>query len=320
MTDFRVVTDIEACRDLWQKAMPTDLITDLWEVRDCFQRHFKNQPHFLVAEDTDGVSGLLPLSWIQESHCYGYFPGETWHGKTWLEQNRVPSRDGLLPALLDHCPSPHRLRYMLPVPGQEEVWGTVDEIGYLFLPPRYEYSMECYFQEFSQKSRKRLTREVERIASRRVRYRHDELSDFEYMTQLSIERFGRDSYFSDPRFMEAFRSLLRYLHGSGRLRVTTVLIEDTPAAVDLGCVYKGTYTLLAGGTHAGHPGVAKLINLHHMRYACEQRLSAVDFLCGDFSWKKLFHLTPRPLYLLSDRPAPISASQETAAETTPLAR
>jgi len=26
----------------------------------------------------------------------------------------------------------------------------------------------------------------------------------------------------------------------------------------------------------------------------------VDFLCGDFSWKKLFHLTPRPLYEASN--------------------
>jgi hypothetical protein len=25
----------------------------------------------------------------------------------------------------------------------------------------------------------------------------------------------------------------------------------------------------------------------------------VDFLCGDFSWKALFHLAPRPLYRLS---------------------
>jgi CelD/BcsL family acetyltransferase involved in cellulose biosynthesis len=36
-----------------------------------------------------------------------------------------------------------------------------------------------------------------------------------------------------------------------------------------------------------------------MRWACQQRLQQVDFLCGDFHWKKQFHLTPRPLFLLS---------------------
>jgi hypothetical protein len=37
-----------------------------------------------------------------------------------------------------------------------------------------------------------------------------------------------------------------------------------------------------------------------MQWACSERLNQVDFLCGDFNWKKLFHLTPRPLYLLGN--------------------
>jgi hypothetical protein len=70
--------------------------------------------------------------------------------------------------------------------------------------------------------------------------------------------------------------------------------------VDMGCVYQGVYTLLAGGTNSRYLGVAKLINFHHMQRACEEKLKRVDFLCGDFNWKKLFHLTPRPLYLMTN--------------------
>jgi hypothetical protein len=79
-----------------------------------------------------------------------------------------------------------------------------------------------------------------------------------------------------------------------------VLINDEPAAVDMGCLYNGVYTLMAGGTNSRFPGVAKLINLHHMERACRERMHQVDFLCGDFNWKKLFHLTPRPLFKLSN--------------------
>lgn len=61
--------------------------------------------------------------------------------------------------------------------------------------------------------------------------------------------------------------------------------------------------MFAGGVHASYPGVAKLINLYHMEYACRERFSCVDFLCGDFSWKKLFHLTPRPLFRAVGVPA-----------------
>jgi hypothetical protein len=79
--------------------------------------------------------------------------------------------------------------------------------------------------------------------------------------------------------------------------------------VDVGALYRGAYTLLAGGTNGNYPGVAKLINFHHLERACRERFEQVDFLCGDFNWKKLFHLTPRPLYLLTDL-APKSAQDE----------
>ena len=88
--------------------------------------------------------------------------------------------------------------------------------------------------------------------------------------------------------------------------MTTILDGDRAIAVDLGCIYRGTYTLFAGGTHGDYPGVAKLINLRHMERACHEGLREVDFLCGSFSWKTLFHLTERPLYLLSARYAEIS--------------
>ena len=77
----------------------------------------------------------------------------------------------------------------------------------------------------------------------------------------------------------------------------------------MACLYRGTYTVLAGGTAAAFPGVAKLINFHHLERACRERFQLVDFLCGDFTWKIMFHLTPRPLYLLSNLPHHRDASQ-----------
>jgi CelD/BcsL family acetyltransferase involved in cellulose biosynthesis len=126
------------------------------------------------------------------------------------------------------------------------------------------------------------------------------MRDFDIMVELNMERFGSHSYFYDRRFLESFRALARMFQEKGWLRFTTVLIKDEPAAVDMGCVYQGVYTLLAGGTNSRYLGVAKLINFHHMQRACEERLKRVDFLCGDFNWKKLFHLTPRPLYLMTN--------------------
>ncbi|MDH3330668.1 MAG: GNAT family N-acetyltransferase, partial [Desulfobulbaceae bacterium] len=86
------------------------------------------------------------------------------------------------------------------------------------------------------------------------------------------------------------------------LRITTLLLGGTVAAVDIGAVWNNSYTVLAGATNPEFPGVAKLINFHHMEWACQQRLGAVDFLCGDFGWKQRFHLASRPLYEMNILP------------------
>lgn len=300
MTRIRIVSDLEECRQIWQHVMPAESIADLWEVRNCFQRHFRHRLNFIVAEDSEGICGLLPLSWIEETRCYGYFPGEIWHGKTWLEKNRIYFRGDTRPSnLLAQIYSPYHLRYLLPHPGWYQAEMAIDEIGYLFLPPRYDFEMQNYYREFSHKSIKQILREVAAIEAMGVTYRYDDVSDFDLMVEMNISRFGTDSYFYDYRFKEGFRSLANFLNDRGWLRFTTVMINGEPAAVDMGSIYRGVYTVMAGGTNSRYRGVAKLINLHHMQWACQQQLQRIDFLCGDFHWKKQFHLTPRPLYLLS---------------------
>ncbi len=298
MPEFSIITDPEECREIWEQVIPRENLTDLWEVRECFHRHFHRQSSFITAVSGGDIVGFLPLSRIEEAGVYGYFPGDTWEGKTWLEQNRIIARDEeVLQGLLARCPGPHHLRYLLNM----EDTGTVDEIGYLFSPPSYEYDFEKYLAEFSSKSRKRLNRDLESFEIRGVEYRYDHVEDFDHIVRLNIGRFGERSYFSDPRFTKSFYSLLDLLRERGWLRLTVVLVEGRVAAVDFGCVYHGVYTLLGGGTDGDYPGVAKLINIHHIRRACRERLELVDFLCGDFSWKSLFHLSARPLYLLSSR-------------------
>ena len=301
MFSFRTINELDECRELWQRTMPRQFVSDLWDFRACFQQHYQRGPCFLVAEDRGRICALVPMSWIEEAKCFGYFPGETWQGKTWLEQNRIiATEEGVVDDLLGRSTAARHLRYLLPMENAPDGRPAIDETGYLFRPPPYDFDVENYFQEFSRRSAKRLRREIAALEDRGLRYRLDDASDFDILVRFSLERFGSLSYFDDPRFRGSFRSLLHFLREREWLRLTTVIIGDEIAAVDMGCLYRGVYTLLAGGTNRDFPGVAKVINLHHIRRACRERLQSVDFLCGDFSWKKLFHLTPRPLYLLSN--------------------
>jgi hypothetical protein len=297
MLDIRVCDDLDEAKSLWETHWPQNSIFDLWPVRACFQAQFNHRPHFLVAEQNNIVRGMLALSWIDEEHYYGHFPGETWQGKTWIERNRVLAGDAeTLDALLGSIPSKAKIRYLLKESLVHDGGATVDEIGYLFFPKEHGYSFETYLHSFSGKSRKKMRAELNRLTAGGVTYRYDSLQDVDELFRLNLESFQEKSYFNDERFLRAFESLTTWLKDNNLLRVTTVLIGGKTAAVDMGAVLGTTYTVLAGGTHPEFAGVAKLINLHHIEWACCQQLEEVDFLCGEFNWKHRFHLTARPLY------------------------
>ena len=306
MYRIRVVTELDACRRHWEQIFPREFVSDLWEVRACFDRHYRHEPCFIVAEEHGEVCGLLPLSLNGDSGLYNFFPGETWAGKTWLEQNRViASSPRMLRDMLAAVPGTYHLRYLRPGAGGANPYEQVDEIGYLFCPPKFGFDMERYYEVFSHKTAKKLRRELAGWNERNVTWRFDDPADFDLLVAMSLGRYGQSSYFHDPRFLNSFRDLRDLLAERGWLRMVTILVDGVPAATDLGSVYNGTLTMLAGGTDGDYPGIAKLINTHHMTWACERRLDRVDFLCGDFNWKTMFHLSPVPLYLLEKDQAPL---------------
>ena len=303
MYSVRVCRELSECGVLWQAMVPPVTVFDLWETRSCFQAHFDRPPNFVVVDGESGPLGLLPLSYIDESDSFGYFPGETWMGETWLEQNRIVAADERIYRLLmERCPPRTHLRYLVPEALEVDPSAEVDEVGFLFHPGRYNYAMADYWQEFSGKSRKRLRRELGAIEAMGVEYRYDDPNDVGVLLEMNLDAYGERSYFQDDRFRGGFCSFVGLFGRKGWLRITTALVGGRVAAVDVGVIYNRAYTLIAGGTNPQFPGIAKLINLHHMGWACSQRLAAVDFLCGSFGWKDRFHLSPRPLYQLTAGP------------------
>src|SRR5512139_399684 len=308
----KVVTNLEACRALWDKFTVRRNVTDLWEFRDCFQKHFKNTPHFVLLEDEQGVLGFLPLSYLKDQNKYVLFPGETWNGKTWLERTPLYMRDpDILGDLLDAAPERTYLRYLefdesILIPHLE-----LDEIGYLFHPPEIGFDMKNYFQRFVWKKLKAIKKEIEMMLAPGCSWHINCLADYDIMVDMSLTTFGKSSYFFDSRFAEGFRDVLRFLSRNGWLRIVSLEIGDKTVAVDMAAVYRGSYVVMLGGTDPEFRGVAKAMNMQHLEFACEQRLSRVDFLCGDFHWKKLWHLDPQPLYKYV---SPVLKAEETAVQ------
>lgn len=320
MLDVRACADRDECAAVWARIWPRATLYDLWEVRACFDAAFARPPRFLVAERGGATVGLLALSRIAETGGFAQFPGETWHGRTWLELNRIPARDGAVrAALLEAAPAATQVRYLRPeaVAGGPAV--EVDEIGYLYERPPGRGSFADYLARFSGKSRKRLGREIDRLQAAGLEFRHGRLGDFDELVRLNLAGFGARSYFADPRFLDGFERLVAWLSGQGLLRVTTALVGGTIAAVDVGATWGTGHWVLAGGASPEFPGVAKAINFHHIEWACAAGLDTVDFLCGDFGWKSRFHLAARPLYNLDLPAAALQAPADHPAAAPPQA-
>lgn len=298
MIRIRAVSEPEELKYLWSRHWPEDSVFDCWGLRKCFVDFFNRKTLFIVAESGGEIKGILPLSWLEENSRYGFFPGETWHGKTWLEQNRIFAADAeTYNILLENAPGPLDLRYLRLQPeALKQDMLAEDEVNYACFPGQFNYSFDNYMGMFSAKLRKIIIKELSLFDKHGVSFRHNVVLDLDSMFALNKNTYGEDSYFHDARFMGAFEALAVWLRDKGMLRVTTAVIGGAVAAVDMGALHNGAYTLLAGGTHQDFPGVAKLINLHHIRWACEQKVRSVDFLCGDFGWKSRFHLSARPLY------------------------
>jgi len=318
MMKKKVIADLGACRDLWDRVTVPRNVSDLWEFRACFQKHFRNQAHFVLLEDDQGLLGLLPLSYLADGDRYVLFPGETWNGKTWLERTPLYMRDPeILGDLLDAAPERTCLRYLECEESALIPHLDVDEIGYLFHPPEIEFDMKNYFQRFVWKKLKAIKKEIEAMLAPGFAWHVNCLTDFDILVDMSLATFGKSSYFHDSRFTEGFREVLRFLSRKGWLRMVSLEIGGKTVAVDMAALYRGTYVVLLGGTDPEFRGVAKAMNMQHLEFACEHGLSRVDFLCGDFHWKKLWHLDPQPLfkYVSPALKAEETADHEISSET-----
>jgi len=291
------VTDIDECMKLWEKLIPVKEISDLWGFRFCFQRHFNHEPFFLILEDESGIAGMIPLSYVKELDIFAFFPGEIWKGKTWIERTPIYVREPYYTEeLLSCCPERTYLRYMEASTEFYDPGFELDEIGYVLYPPDFDFNLDNFLKRFSYKRIKEINKVIRSFTVDSETLHINRLEDFSLLLEMSLHYFGQNSYLYDPRFREGFRDVMYFLHEKEFLRMVSFEIHGCIAAVDIGALFNSTYTVFLGGTDSQFPGVAKAMNMHHIEYACTQKVMKLDFLCGDFHWKRLWHLDPEPLY------------------------
>jgi hypothetical protein len=240
---------------------------------------------------------MVPLSYVEDLDLFVFFPGELWKDKTWIERTPIYVREpGLVPDLLLSCPERTYLRYMEVSDGSDVSGLSMDEIGYALYPRDLGPDLTPFRARFSNKKFKAILKEARSFTETASSFHLNRLKDFDRIVDMSLKYHGEDSYLHDDRFREGFRDIMYFLQQGGWLRMVSLEIQGETVAVDLGALWRGTYTVFLGGADQRFPGVAKAMNMHHIEFACNEGISKLDFLCGDFHWKKLWHLDPEPLF------------------------
>jgi hypothetical protein len=292
-----VIADPYICEKLWKTYIPEKTVSDLWEFRMCFHQHFRNHFRFFIIEDRNDILGLLPLSYIDDLNTHAFFPAEIWNNKTWLERTPIYAENHqTFTELLLSCPESIYLRYMENAGEYMPEQMELDEIGYVLYPARLGFDKANYFKRFSNKKIKCILKNIKSITDIGVKFHINRTADYELLVDMSIERYGDNSYLRDIRFRNSFRDIVTFLHKSGYLKMISLELDGKTVAVDIGALYKGVYTVFLGGVFSCIPGLAKVMNMYHIDYALNNRVLKLDFLCGDFNWKKLWHLDQEPLF------------------------
>ena len=291
------VTDLNECERLWKAFIIPNCVSDLWEFRLRLHNQFNNKPCFLVVEDSAGIGGMMPLSFIADIDTYVFFPGEIWEDKTWLERTPFYIRNSrFLYNLITACPDNIYLRYLELPEKIDFPEFSPDETGYVIYPRDFNYDLSQYDKRFSRKKSKAIKKVIQSFESYGCRIYYNRLSDFNSMVEMSLKQFGRKSFMYDIRFRNGFREIMNFMHHNSILRMISCEIGGELAAVDIGAVFNGIYTVFIGGTNPEFPGIAKLMNMNHIDFCFRERLRKIDFLCGDFHWKKLWHLDSEKLW------------------------
>lgn len=161
MKKLRVCDDLDEAGRLWKKLWPAQCLFDCWDIRLSFQTAFDRPIHFIVAEASGQAIGFMPLSSVadEEKNGYGFFPGETWRGRTWLEQNRIPAKDpAIRQAIWEAAPDNTEIRYM----NREDALSlqdiAIDENGYILRPRLLGYDIDLYWSLFPENREKNCAR------------------------------------------------------------------------------------------------------------------------------------------------------------------
>jgi hypothetical protein len=299
--EIKIVTDFAETERLWKKFSPHKTLWDEWELVRPLYHLERFTPLVFVLVDEQGVEhGVLPL-WLEKEYQQHYA-----FGGDYLENIGFWFPMEYFPLVVSKLP-PTKL-FDVSKPATEAVLARWPEYQSYFKPSqhryflpstKYNYSVEEYLQTFGKKHRYNLLRDIKKLSDLNYEIVWETDEHFDDFIRFNQERFGEESDFSEPEFIDDMREIVSYLVRQNQLRTVTVVVNGQVIGLELACEFKGIWYVLNGGQAAGFDNVGKLMIMEHIKEAFKRKCQEVDFLAGDSGWKKLWNLDQDQYYNFS---------------------
>ncbi|MCX6784506.1 MAG: GNAT family N-acetyltransferase [Candidatus Komeilibacteria bacterium] len=293
-----IVKDIVKAKLLWEKFSPYETVWDEWGFIAPLFHVDQFEPYFLVLVDDDGQElGLWPLWLEKELGRYYAFGGD------YLEDIRFWFPLEYFPFLVANLPSTKLFdvnaqaaeQVIKQFPEYKNYFQAVHH-RYFLEPAKFNYSVTEYLQTFSKKHRYNLLRDLKKLQDLHYELAWELNEHFDDFVKFNLERFGEESDFIEPLFIEEMREIIQYLVDQQQLRTLVIKINGVVVGLELACEFKGIWYVLNAGQASGFDNLGKLLIMEHIKEAFSRRCKEVDFLAGDTGWKQLWNLDREQYY------------------------
>lgn len=289
---FKMISDVEEAKKIWQELSPDQNLYDNWDFRFCFYKYFNHPLRFYAGYDQGDLAGLLALQYNTELKKLEFFGG------SFMEENHVfikKGYEGYIPDFYKNINEPARLEDIC---GCSPFESSADDFEYKYvadlsgLKNADEY-LAKYFKAKGRNAIKKKARSIEMLMPEIIDDNHE---DLDLLMEFNKKRFGQGSSFNRPYRYEIYHDLLK----TGLdIKMMTCKINGIKEAVTFGIKYKDIFVGINGGARAEAPqDLRTYMTIKKIERAIILGADKYDAGIEDLGWKENWHFEKLPQRIL----------------------
>ena len=284
---IRTETDLQACKELWERFSPHRDAWDDWDLMYAFHDQDKHRLNFLVHEAGDGQpDGLVPLVFDTTQDRYTLMAGSYPDGRIlWIRFDDFPEFFDAFPdqtVMFDLRES--WVGKVLQQYPQFEAHFTEQELRYYVVPSEIGFDFHNHLETFSSDKKQKFLYDLRNIRKREPTLHWSNDNEADLFIQLVNRNFGAASDYTNEDNANELRRVIDELHKSGRLRTLTIEVEGAKQAVSLSLLHGNKMVALYASSNNDYNNLGKLLNVETIQEACRLRVDEISFMTG-MKWK-----------------------------------